>query len=208
MRGMLSVIRSSITHPTLLDSHPLRIHALASTYNWDEVAQASAMRCLDHDLTALETTNALRGTSLDHYGRLMSLAQRRHRRFREILDDPASFNGSHPDYLCKKCGAPARDLTWKILRMRLVDEFAKCTSGAAIISELDGWPEWDVAMSASHCPSACLYHTMSTYQEIVRSIQSLPTELIVPRRITLQELRCAQLQRRLSTGHSLHVKCV
>lgn len=161
----------------LIESHPLRIHALAGIYNWDEVAQASALRCLDHDPMTPETIAGLRGLSLEHYGRLLSLARRRHQCLREMLDDPHRFAGSNPDYLCKECDCPARDLTWKVLRMQILDSLSHCPSGAVIKQELDRGQEWTNAMSASHCGDIRLYQALATYKNIIAVIDALPTQL-------------------------------
>lgn len=160
----------------LIESHPLRVHALASVYNWDGVAQASAMRCLDFDLTAPETIRDLRGISIENYSRLLSLARLRLRRFREMLNNPAGFSGSNPENICNTCHAPVHDLTWKILRMRLVDEFLTCPSGKNIKRELESWPEWTAVIGASHC-SGTLYNALRTHTKIMQAITNLPTKL-------------------------------
>lgn len=176
MRGLQSIIRSSIMHSSLIESHPLRIHALASIYDWDGVAQASAMRCLDFDIGDPQTIIGLRGTSLEHYSRLLSLARRRQQLFHERLENTTLFGGSHPDYTCKICNTPPRDLSWKVLRMRLVDEIGKHASGTTIERDAESWPEWKAAMGSTHCGSA-LYHEWGTHKKIMSAIAGLPTKL-------------------------------
>lgn len=179
MPGLLSVLRSSIVGSSLIESHPLRMHALAGLYNWVEVAQASVLPCLDLDLTAPSTIAGLQGLPLDKYGRLLSLARERHQQFRQNLDNPAIFRGSALDFRCLTCGNGVRDDKWKILRMRLVDEFSACTSGMQIERNVAAWPEWHEAMQAYHCRDVTLYTPLSTYQQLIIVLRGLPTQLDV-----------------------------
>lgn len=107
--GLLSIIRSSILLSQLVETHPLQTYAFASRYNWYEVAQATAMRCLDFKLSAPDTNAGLRGVSLKSYSRLLLLAAQRYDRFHELLADPGVFPGSNPDYRCEQCDEPTND---------------------------------------------------------------------------------------------------
>jgi hypothetical protein len=178
MPGPMSIVRSAILRPSLSSAYPLQVHALACRYEWSDVAQATAMLCLSHDLTAPSSVAALRGISLSHYGRLLSLIRRRREGFRQLLDSPVQFNGSDPDYACRRCTMRLSDLTWKVLRMRLVEELDKCPDGSSIRGDrLRRWPEWVTCMAASHC-STPLFNGDGTRQNLIKALDSLPENLL------------------------------
>ena len=181
MPGPMSIVRSSILRPSLLRSHPLQVHALACRSEWPDVAQATAIPCLSLDLMAPSTLAALRGISLSHYSRLLSLVRRRRDNFRQHLDSPDQFHGSNPNNTCRRCGTRVGDLTWKVLRMRLVEEIERCPDGSSIRGDGNGmrnWPEWVACVSASHC-NVPLYNGDNTRVSIFRVLDSLPENLLL-----------------------------
>lgn len=137
------------------------------------------MPCLSRDITAPSTVAALRGVDLFHYSRLLSLARRRKDTFREHLDSPAQFQGSDPNYTCGRCLGRVGDLTWKVLRMRLVEELGKCPDGSSIRGDgLRLWPEWVASMTASHC-NKLLFNAEGTRTALIRVLDSLPENLLL-----------------------------
>lgn len=146
-------------------------------YKWDAVAQASAMRCLDYDLTAPETIAGLKGISLDDYTRLLSLARRRQLRFRELLNDPSVFPGSHLDFACPQCKVPLKNTAWKVLTLELQLVFDRHSSGAAISREFNRWDAWFDTIRASHCRGSYLHNENETHSAIQKAIKSLPRQL-------------------------------
>jgi len=71
------------------------------------------------------------------------------------------------------------DLTWKVLRMRLVEEIEKCPNGSSIRGDgMRHWPEWVACAAASHC-SVPLYNAENTRISIFRVLDSLPENLLL-----------------------------
>lgn len=178
MPGPMSIARGSILHPTLLNGESLRVYKLACRYDWPDVAQLAAMECLAHDLMAPETIAVLSTLSTTDYGALLLLARRRRDEFRRRLDDPASFTGSNPSHACHVCNVQSNDLTWKVLRMKMLEEFELCPGGDTICAEgIRDWPEWKQCMAASHCEGTRLYDADSTKAHIILALEGLPESL-------------------------------
>lgn len=180
MPGPLAVVRSAVQRHSLLITTPHQVYSIACRFNWPEVAQAAAMHCLSCQLTSSKTIAALRGTSIADFGRLLELARARADTFRQRLDDPEWFRGSALTNTCHGCGQPSGDLTWKVLRMKMIEEFERCPSGDTIRDEsMMQWPEWKSCMSASHCNGRTLFVAVATRSTILRALQGLPESLII-----------------------------
>lgn len=177
MLGPMAIVRSSIQRHSLLTVTPLQVYTIACRYHWFEAAQAASIHCLSYDLTDINTIVALRGVSITDYGRLLELARARSNIFRRRLDDPVWFTGSVSNHACLHCGAITGDLTWKVLRMKLAEEFERCPGGNTICKELMEWPEWKACMSAFHCIGHLHFGTVPTRSAILRALEGLPESL-------------------------------
>lgn len=140
------------------------------------------MLCLNHDLHAPATMNALRELPIAYYGRLLSLARRRWDLFRTAIVKPSRFrrndssrcntslnNGYH-------CKGVLHDQAWKSFCTMLVGQMDRVASGVdSVPSGSAAAAKWREAACFVSCHETFTFNMDETRQGILKVLQELPT---------------------------------
>ncbi|KAF8325453.1 uncharacterized protein EI90DRAFT_3128817 [Cantharellus anzutake] len=179
MHGPMSIIQLGMTRPELI-SNPFRLYTLACRYGWKEEITIAVNHALDHDITDPASVTRFGAIDFLDYAKLLSLVHRRRTQFERRLNDPVVFCGSNPTHTCRTCQQRVDDLTWLVMKSRLLRELEKHPSGRTICCESgDGfmqWPETTKAMTAQHC-TRLLYSPEHTRNAVLDALKDLPTNL-------------------------------
>jgi len=105
MLGVLSILRLVILSPTFLDSHPIRVYAIACRWGWQEEAKVASSHTISLDLLSEEVRPDLRKVDPLDLTRLLLLHRKRRDLFKKGLDSEDLFYANVIPGSCSGCMA-------------------------------------------------------------------------------------------------------
>lgn len=178
--GPLTIIRAAITAPLFL-THPLRLYAIATHFEWEEVAQVAAAASLSLCIFDPVHADALSTIPTIYLDPLLVLHAQRRDLFRKAIDSPARFTAGNVDpFYCSSCNVPIDNTSWRALKARMYEVMDMNPSGSCFYSsgDVDSWIEaekcWGAVCSTKSCGSLN-YDKLATLRQIRGCIEQLPT---------------------------------
>jgi hypothetical protein len=178
--GPIAAIRAAITAPIFLHE-PLRLYAIATHFEWEEVAQVAAAASLStciFDPVHEPLLSSLPAKFLDP---LLELHGERRHQFRVAIDSPARFTAGNVDpFYCSACHVPIDNSSWRALKAKLFQVMDLKPSGEWIYDAqlVDTWEEAKSCWAAKCKTKSCMclnYDKPATIRQVRGCIDLLPS---------------------------------
>ncbi|KAK7031957.1 BTB domain-containing protein [Favolaschia claudopus] len=168
--GPLSFIRTAITSP-LFAEDPLRLYVLASRFGWEDEAKTVMVQTLKLRLFDGEHDDVLCRLPSRNLLVLLAFHDRCKVRFREALDGTALFSAGNEEPRDCNCGRRRDNISWRLLKAKLVSEFERRPLGDSILADMSGWPESVVCWRVVCACGNPYYDQVSTVRNLKQAIK-------------------------------------
>ena len=175
MPGVLSILRLAIMSPKFLDTHPVRVYAIACQWGWVEEAKLASTKTLGIDLLGHDTVKDLGIVESPHLTALMLLHRRRRDVLRTGLDSHTSFYANNVPGRCSHCQREIAHVGWMHLKhvwSNAIEQHPGDIVSGAVLQE----PELHEMLGAvcQHCQRK-LYNAEGTMTKLKQLLDKLPT---------------------------------
>ncbi|KIP12019.1 hypothetical protein PHLGIDRAFT_46366, partial [Phlebiopsis gigantea 11061_1 CR5-6] len=177
MPGVLSILRLALVTPKFLDTHPVRVYAIACQWGWVEEAKLASTKTLGIDLLGHDAAKDLHIIESPHLVALLQLHRRRRDVLRAGLDSHTSFYANNNPGRCSHCQREIAHVEWMHLKhvwLNAVEQHPANVVSGVVLQD----PEMHEMLSAvcQHCHRK-LYNAEGTIAKLKQLLEKLPTTI-------------------------------
>ena len=179
MPGAISILRLAIMSTQFLNTHPVRVYAIACQWGWIEEAKLASTKTLGIDLLGHDALKDLSFVETAHLTSLLLLHRRRRDVFRAGLDSHTNFYANNVPGRCSQCQREIAHVAWMHLKhvwSTAIELHPDDITSGAVLQD----PELHelLATVCQHCHRK-LYNAEGTITKLKQVLERLPTTVEV-----------------------------